>query len=142
IAIAVDVADAADGSLNTASEATDTADGTLSPAADTADGSPHIAEDAPPFDMDAWDAQCATIKSGQDALRVAIRSVGASLAKISDAAASDVKRIEQMTEKNNELSNSVKSLIDMLGETEKIVETITDSLRIIGQYKENSHDIS
>ncbi|MCL2060308.1 MAG: hypothetical protein FWH01_14870, partial [Oscillospiraceae bacterium] len=92
IANAVDVADAADGSLNPASEATDTADGTLSPAADTADGSPHIAEDAPPFDMDAWDAQCATIKSGQDALRVAIRSVGASLAKISDAAASDVKR--------------------------------------------------
>ena len=75
----------------------------------------------------AWDREFHSIFDDLNAIRVAIRTVGAALAESSDAAASEIKRIDLLTAANSEISESAKELASLLVQVETQIDTIGDN---------------
>ena len=73
------------------------------------------------------DIERTRIRGEFDSLRVAIRSVGASLSELRDAAASEMKRADRISEKNTELTEDVKALITQLNGVDSQIAMITDT---------------
>ena len=67
-----------------------------------------------------WEKEIDAIYKDLDAIRIAIRTVGAALAESSDTAASEIKRIDMLSTMNNEIMESVKKLASLLEQAEII----------------------
>jgi methyl-accepting chemotaxis protein len=77
----------------------------------------------------ARDRDYAKIKNAFDAIRVAIRSVGATLSESSDTAASEARRIERMIEEHSSVTENIKSLAILLGNADARIDSIVKSSR-------------
>ena len=88
------------------------------------------------YDWAGWDKGNSNMRGGLDALRVSLRSVGATLAESSDAASSEIKRLGQIVEENSTALANLKNLITLLGNANRRIEGITNNIRIIESYRE------
>lgn len=79
------------------------------------------------------DMERTRIRGEFDLLRAAIRSVGAALSELRDAAASEVKRAGRITDNNMDLIEDVKALIQQLNSVDAQIATITEKSVFVKQ---------